>query len=867
MKLIVHHHRVASFLLSAIALVFLISCGSKPSSADHFSVAERRAMLPEFEQSVWDPLATADLMPDERTYMEFVYSYLPLPDITMYPFDYWLGEVRSALKTRNEMGWNVPEREFRHFVLPTRVNNENLDAFRVTWADSLCRRVKGLSMYDAVLEINHWCHEQTTYKPSDGRTSSPLATVASGIGRCGEESVLGVAALRAIGIPARQVYVPRWAHTDDNHAWVEAWVDGTWYFLGACEPEPKLNLGWFNAPVSRAMLLHTRVFGDYHGDEDVIERSPVHTEINVIANYVPVRKNTVTVIDRQGRPVEGATVEFKIYNYAEFYSVATYKSDKNGQAMLNTGDGDMLVWASKDNLFGYGKLTAKKSADNEPAEDLSAEAIVTLNHEIGERFAADVDIIPPVENPIIPKITSEERAINQARLAFEDSLRLAHHPVPAGKATLDAFLGRYTSDPAMLVQAEALVGSLSDKDRRDVTLDVLVDAMDHGVRNRNSLVMEEVWSAYRECPRVENEQLRPFRTLIIPDSLPVFQSPMDIWSWTAGHIRLLEGYNPQRLRMAPSSVWQYRVADELGRNIFYVALCRAYGFEARINEVTGQTQYRWQDEWMTVSSGEKDQKGLGDESESYWLTATYVPKPYLPNPTYYTHFTLSSLNNGRMHLYNFEEGENSEQGTLASWQTLLRQPYKLAKGYYVLTSGTRLASGAVLAHMEFVNLGVSADENDTAKVDRNVVVPLVMRQAKANIAVLGNFDADPLLPYSGRGYYLLAVMGDRDEPSVHARGLLDGLTEDLKNWGRPVIELSPGKPMAQISVAGMASEKELTKRVVPAALARELCEGCSMHFDRLPVIVIADSFGRIVYFSQGYNTSLANDLQHILGGL
>ena len=68
-----------------------------------------------------------------------------------------------------------------------------------------------------------------------------------------------------ICIPARQVYTPRWAHTDDNHAWVEAWADGHWYFFGACEPEPVLNLGWFNSPASRGMLMHTKVFGRYNG--------------------------------------------------------------------------------------------------------------------------------------------------------------------------------------------------------------------------------------------------------------------------------------------------------------------------------------------------------------------------------------------------------------------------------------------------------------------------------------------------------------------------------------------------------------------------------------------------------------------------
>ena len=59
----------------------------------------------------------------------------------------------------------------------------------------------------------------------------------------------------------------------------------------------------------------------------------------------------------------------------------------------------------------------------------------------------------------------------------------------------------------------------------------------------------------------------------------------------------------------------------------------------------------------------------------------------------------------------------------------------------------------------------------------------------------------------------------------------------------------------------------LTERVVPEALAHELSTGCSTDFDRLPVVVIADSFGRIVYFSQGYNTSLATNLRQVIRGL
>jgi len=61
-----------------------------------------------------------------------------------------------------------------------------------------------MNITDAALEINHWCHEKVTYQPSDSRTSAPVSTILSARGRCGEESVLTVAALRtAVFLPVR----------------------------------------------------------------------------------------------------------------------------------------------------------------------------------------------------------------------------------------------------------------------------------------------------------------------------------------------------------------------------------------------------------------------------------------------------------------------------------------------------------------------------------------------------------------------------------------------------------------------------------------------------------------------------------------
>ena len=287
---------------------------------------------------------TDGLKQEEQDALDFLYAGMPLPDSVDYPREFWEANVEMAVKARHEMPWGekVPGREWRHFVLPLRVNNEDLDSFRIAYYDELKARVEGKTMYAAVLEVNHWCHEHVSYQPSDSRTSSPMNTLRSAIGRCGEESTFTVTALRTIGIPARQVYTPRWAHTDDNHAWVEAWVDGRWYFLGACEPEPVLNLGWFNESASRGMLMHTKVFGDYTGPEEVVNKTACYTEINVTKNYVDVASIIVTVLGQDSLPVEGATVDYRLYNYAEFYPIVSKQSDVKGKSSLTCGKGDLI---------------------------------------------------------------------------------------------------------------------------------------------------------------------------------------------------------------------------------------------------------------------------------------------------------------------------------------------------------------------------------------------------------------------------------------------------------------------------------------------------------------------------------------------
>ena len=607
-------------LLVPILSVVLFSCGES-----HFLKEEayRNQVFQDFEQKqralphgdLFAIFSDSTLTLSEREALMFLYAYMPIGDITDYSGNYYLENLRLSEQARNEMSWgkNVTDELFRHFVLPIRVNNENLDDSRKVFYGELKERVKGLSMKDAILEVNHWCHEKVVYRPSDARTSSPLASVKTAYGRCGEESTFTVAALRSVGIPARQVYTPRWAHTDDNHAWVEAWADGEWYFFGACEPEPVLNLGWFNAPASRGMLMHTKVFGRYNGPEEIMLETPNYTEINVIGNYAPTAKAVVTVTDANGKPVSGAKVDFKVYNYAEFYTVATKYTGTDGRASLTAGKGDMLVWASADGAFGFSKLSFGK-------EDTLN---LVLDKKGGEAYTLDLDITPPVEGANLPEVTPEQRAENDLRLAKEDSIRNAYVATmlteERAKTALASFQQEGIADTEQFVKmlvasrgnyqtlldfrksatecdreglALPLLQQLSAKDWRDVSLEVLEDHL----KNAPDPQETDLWACAEIAnPRVENEMLTPYRSffkkVISKEEAGEFiKEPIRLVEWCKKEIQINNELNSQRIPMSPIGVWKARVADEKSRDIFFVAMARTLGIPARIDKVTGKVQ-------------------------------------------------------------------------------------------------------------------------------------------------------------------------------------------------------------------------------------------------------------------------------------
>lgn len=801
-----------------------------------FAVDKDSRRLTESDGFVSDPYLTTE----EFEALEFLYAYMPLADLTDYSTGYYLQNVRASFTARNEMGWNVPEREFRHFVLPIRANNENLDTSRVVFYRELKPRIEGMSMQNAILEVNHWCHEKLTYKPSDARTLSPLSSVVSSLGRCGEESTFTVAALRAVGIPARQVYTPRWAHTDDNHAWVEAWADGDWYFLGACEPEPVLNLGWFNSPASRGLLMHTRVFGSYDGPEEKVMIGPNFTEINLIDNYAKTARVDFTVVDENGSPVDSALVDFKIYNYAEFYPALSKYTDAKGRTFLTAGMGDMMAWASKNGRYGYSKVSFGKDTE------------VTIT--ISDQHTFDPQsmmIVPPPETANIPDVTPEQRAENDRRFAREDSIRKAYmatfvQPDGTEKGRLLALsagnhrvIAKFLEDHPD-ERALALLKSLSNKDLIDVTREILDDSY-----NAPEAIL---------CPRVENEFLSAYKSLFARSFGTGLQKeellrPANLIKWVNDSITMLRDPKAWSIPMSPAGVYQARMADARSRNIFFVALARTLGLDARKDPVTGKIQYKDAGQWVDVDFEASSQV----VAPTGTLVLNYEPTAILANPYYYSHFTISKIENGRTRLLTFDEGQ-VDMGGGVSWANIFKKGTPLDVGDYVLVSGNRLSDGSVPVTMR----QFSVREGETTTLDLRITIP------EDRLSVIGSFDAETrycmepdaepvsVLSTTGRGFYVIGFLTPRQEPSVHAINDLIAAKAKLESWNRPILLLTTAEGLGWLKEYSSSLPSNVHFGIIP--------DGLDLKDRRMPYFLLADTFNRVFFTTEGYTIGLGDQL-------
>ena len=415
---------------------------------------------------------------------------------------------------------------------------------------------------------------------------------------------------------------------------------------------------------------------------------------------------------------------------------------------------------------------------------------------------------------------------------------------------------------------DSLLSSLTDKDLRDMPLEILEDNL--------------TAASDQLCPRVEDEMiLHPYKHYLRneflkveareaftdTDILQMYQrNPSLLVKWVSEHIRLNPDKRALRIAQTPVGVWQSRLTDTRSRDIFFVSLARSLGIEARKDVVTGKVQYKElnNENWIDVNF----ESTMQTASAKGTLALTYEPNKYIDDPKYYSQFTISRITpDGATSLLNFEEGQ-VDMGGGTSWSNTFKNGTQLDVGTYLLTTGIRLANGAALTTTKLF----------TIQEGQTTTVPLILRHSNEEPSVIGNFDAESkYLPFSstngqevsilsqtGRGYFAVGLVGIGQEPTNHALRDICKASKDFDSWGRPILLLFESENEAKLfkeEYYGTLPKNTILGIDANGRIKKQIIGNMKLETESLPIFIIADTFNRVVFCSQGYTIGLGEQMQ------
>ena len=212
-------------------------------------------------------------------------------------------------------------------------------------------------------------------------------------------------------------------------------------------------------------------------------------------------------------------------------------------------------------------------------------------------------------------------------------------------------------------------------------------------------------------PRVSNEMLRPYVKTFSETSLP--DNVEDLIKWVNDSIAIDDVFAESRTPISPAGVLRSRHADSHSRDIFFVAMARTKGITTRIDPITGKVQYI-DNQWIDVEFEKTDNE---NQSKSGTLVIHYNGDD---DPRYYTHFSIKKFNGNTFDLLAYDAMDPGMDVGMTLSQMMADGGITLDEGYYVLSSGPRLADGSVLNHLVFFTI----EEEKTTEIE------LVMRNHK-----------------------------------------------------------------------------------------------------------------------------------------
>ena len=785
---------------------------------------------------------------------KYLYAFMPYSDIGNYPFETFLDYAENGVNLwkENQQVADLPEEIFLNYVLFHRVNEEEIAPCRTYFRKEIGTRTEGMNFREAALEVNYWCAEEATYHCTDDRTLSAISVYRRGNGRCGEESVFTVNALRSVGIPARQVYAPKWSHCDDNHAWVEIWCDGEWYFLGACEPEEILNKGWFTNASSRAMMVHSRVFDTKITEGEVIGRDGMVTMLNELKRYAVTKEITVSVKDAQGLPAEGADVSFEVLNYSEYAPIAEKKTDSQGTARLTTGLGSLHICVR---LCRDGEWLYAETVMNTENADNCELCLTSQDGRIDGEWEkwTEVDMFAPHDAPVNTDMpTPEQKERGNKRLAAanahrEQKVRNWSNP------ECERFLTKEVNGIEAAVASsfrQPLLDVLTEKDRTDCLSEVLEEHLKfatpyHGMMRKDTFV------SYVLNPRADDEVLQKYRKEIKEsfskeEKQDLRNDPSKIWKLIENTIISRPEKERASVITTPAGCLKTYTGSFLSKKILFVAVARTLGIPARLNPHDRSMEYMENGKFVSVLA--KTEKNstliLKAGQETQWK--------------YFQNWSIAKLENGRY--ISLKLGAESFED-----QTM---NLSLESGTYRILTSNRLPNGNIFANEYYFEIASGETkeielvlrEADLEDMLENISMPeFTLRREDGCEVKASELTAD--------GRHILAFLEEEKEPTEHILNEMMEQEKAFAEYAEQIIFVVRNKEAMETPTLSKALGKLKNVQIYYddfSEIINTLGRRMYVDPDKLPLIIVTNGSLNGIYATSGYNVGTGDMLLRLM---
>ncbi len=284
--------------------------------------------------------------------------------------DILVEHVEYAYKIKDEARYSVPDSMFRDYILAYRISYEPVTHWRKLLYDFFMPRVM---VYDDVRDVasivNGWIADSIAEGDYNlfGGMQSPDMTLKRRKGTPSEISALTTAALKALGIPTRSVYLVARGQQPGGKSWVEFYTPDGWLPLYPDTPEELGNFGYIED-------------GKPKNATHVFSRSGWDIE-DVTANYTETGKLIVKFFIGESAVPEFGDFSVQVPSGGSLVPLDYIgaEADSLGIFEKNLGNGFYyLTWGQRDKL---GNPTVE---------------LIPFEIKVGQETQLDIDVTPQI---------------------------------------------------------------------------------------------------------------------------------------------------------------------------------------------------------------------------------------------------------------------------------------------------------------------------------------------------------------------------------------------------------------------------------------------------------------------------------------